>query len=320
MTSRRRTAVFISLGLALTAALAGCGSATRNASSSSAGGGAAPAAAPNENLKAGGVAQDGAVAKGGGPAPAKPDLPNASAGRSIIYNGSITVRVDNVTTKAAQLTSLAIGAGGLVSGDERTMDEGKSIATITLRIPAAQFTDVLNQIGKLGKEENRRVSAQDVTAQVVDLNARIQSQQASVDRVRALLARAQSIADITAIEAELARREADLESMQAQQRNLADLTALSTIAVTLLGPDVATPKPAESGFLAGLKAGWKAFAASVRVLLTVLGAVLPFAIAIGVPVWLVVFWLRRRRAHATGTPTGAAPSSATASAKPESTR
>ena len=46
----------------------------------------------------------------------------------------------------------------------------------------------------------------------------------------------------------LARREADLESMQAQQRNLADLVALSTIAVSLLGPDAAAPpapKPAD---------------------------------------------------------------------------
>jgi Flp pilus assembly protein TadB len=141
------------------------------------------------------------------------------------------------------------------------------------------------------------VSTQDVTATVIDLAARIQSQQASVDRVRALLARAQSIADITSIESELARRESDLESLKAQQRNLDDLTALSTIAVTLLGPDAATPaapKPAQTGFLAGLKAGWKAFAASVGVLLTVLGAVLPFAVLIGVPLWLALVWRRRR--------------------------
>jgi hypothetical protein len=51
-----------------------------------------------------------------------------------------------------------------------------------------------------------------------------------------------------------------------------------------------------TGFLAGLRNGWAAFTGSVSVLLTVLGAVLPFAVlaaVIGVPVWL---WLRRRRA------------------------
>src|SRR2546430_3107962 len=285
---RRTTAVLISLGVALTAGLAGCGQATSRTSA----GNAAPALAPGQdNAKP----EDGKVAAGA--VAGKPAAPVVATQRSIVYRGSITVRVSDVNAKAAELTSLAIGAGGLIGGDERQMDAGRSVATLTLRIPAAQFTSTLNDIGKLGTEQSRKVSAEDVTAQVIDLDARIRSQQASVDRVRALLARAQSIADITSIESELARREADLESMQAQQRDLADLTTLSTIAVTLLGPDVAAPpkpRPADSGFLAGLKAGWKAFSASVSVLLTVLGAVLPFAVAIGVPLWALVLWLRRR--------------------------
>lgn len=301
---RRRTGVLLfTLGIAATATLAGCSSASHNASS----GGAAPAAPVQDNARAedlkaappGAVPAQGGAAQAPGGAPAgKPNLPAATGQRSVIYTGSITVRVDNVNAKAAQLTSLTVVAGGLIGGDERRMNDGKSTATLTLRIPAAKFTETLDEIGKLGTEQNRKVSTQDVTAAVIDVAARIQSQQASVDRVRALLARAQSLSDITSVESELARREADLEALQAQQRNLADLTALSTIAVTLLGPDATEPpkpKPAETGFLAGLKNGWQAFAASVNVVLTVLGAILPFAVLIGGPAWLVWFWLRRRR-------------------------
>lgn len=321
---KSKTCALVTLGLVLTTALAGCGASTNNASSG--GRVAAPAAAPpdqrDDAAKApaalsGGGAANGAPAQAGAPA-GKPDAPNAAAGRSIVYNGSITVRVDDVGAKASQLTALAIGAGGLVSGDERNVDAGRSTATVTLRVPATQFTDVLNQIGKLGKEESRHVSTQDVTATVIDLQARIASQQASVDRVRALLARAQSIADITSIESELARREADLESMQAQQRNLTDLVALSTIAVSLLGPDAAAPpapKPAETGFLAGLKSGWRAFTGSVQVLLTIVGALLPFAVAIGVPVLAVYLWLRRRHRRRHPTTAGAPLSSETVAPK-----
>jgi hypothetical protein len=327
--TRRLTSLLL-LGVALTAGLAGCSSASPAATSAgnnegaqapAAPPGAAPlGAAPMDNAKvqdrAGAPAQGGGAPQGGNPA-GKPNLPNTTGQRSIVYTGSITVRVDNVNAKASELTTLAIGAGGLVGGDDRQMDAGRSVATLTLRIPADRFTQTLSDIGKLGTEQSRKVSTQDVTATVIDLDARIQTQQASVDRVRALLARAQSIGDITSIESELARREADLESLKAQQRNLADLTALSTIAVTLLGPEAAglpQPKPAESGFLAGLKAGWRAFTASVKVILTVLGAVLPFAVAIGVPLWLVLLWLRRRgRVPQTGT---AAPlSSATTAPK-----
>ena len=49
--------------------------------------------------------------------------------------------------------------------------------------------------------------------------------------------------------------------------------------------------------MAGLKAGWKGFLASVKIVLTVAGWLLPWAIAIGVPLWFLL-WLRRRRRRA----------------------
>ncbi|HCT78395.1 MAG TPA: DUF4349 domain-containing protein, partial [Micromonosporaceae bacterium] len=48
------------------------------------------------------------------------------------------------------------------------------------------------------------------------------------------------------------------------------------------------------GFLGGLKAGWKAFVASVNVLLVVIGWLLPFAVAVAIPVVLII-WLVRLR-------------------------
>src|SRR2546430_2716976 len=109
---RRTTAVLISLGVALTAGLAGCSQATSRTSA----GNAAPALAPGQdNAKP----EDGKVAAGAGAVAGKPAAPVVATQRSIVYRGSITVRVSDVTAKAAELTSLAIGAGGLIGGDER---------------------------------------------------------------------------------------------------------------------------------------------------------------------------------------------------------
>jgi hypothetical protein len=61
---------------------------------------------------------------------------------------------------------------------------------------------------------------------------------------------------------------------------------------------IGSGKHDDAGFLAGLRDGWDAFTSSATVLLTVLGAVLPFAallVVLGVPLLL---WLRRRRALA----------------------
>ena len=62
-----------------------------------------------------------------------------------------------------------------------------------------------------------------------------------------------------------------------------------------IGPEV-EPLGAENkiGFLVGLSGGWKVFLASMTVLLTVLGAVLPWLLVFGVPA-AALWWLARRR-------------------------
>jgi hypothetical protein len=78
---------------------------------------------------------------------------------------------------------------------------------------------------------------------------------------------------------------------------------------------VAGPTEPETGFLAGLKAGWKGFLASVKIVLTVAGWLLPWAIAILLPLWLVLMLTRRRRARKSPPPPPA-PLLAPASARP----
>ena len=176
------------------------------------------------------------------------------------------------------------------------IDAKRSTAVLTLRVPASKFTATMDALSHLGTELQRQVSTEDVTAAIIDVASRVKTQQASVDRIRTLLAQAKSVSEIVSIESELTRREADLESLQAQQRSLSDLSSLSTITVTFVGPEAATTavkKDKNSGFVSGLKSGWHTFVSSVSVLLTILGALLPFLVVVGVP--LLVWWTMRRR-------------------------
>jgi hypothetical protein len=307
--ARRRAVRLLAVGaLGLSLALAGCSAHSGNDSTGSSN--AQPAAAqPDTGKAAGGAAEKAAPPNKAGNQILDPAEVPASGKRDVIYTGTITVRVSNVDDKANALTGLAEGAGGYIAGDERTSDSARSAATVVVRVAADKFTSTLDAISHLGTEEHRQLAAQDVTAQLVDLDSRIKTQQASVDRIRALLAQAQTIAEITSVEGELTRREADLESLKAQQAALAGQATLSTITVILLGPEAVTDiKPRKkTGFLHGLASGWHAFTASLQVLVTVLGALLPFALAIGVPLWLVL-WFFRRRARLHPAPALAVPS------------
>ncbi|MFC6014975.1 DUF4349 domain-containing protein [Plantactinospora solaniradicis] len=294
-------AVAVTAGLAL----AGCGADDSGDTQSTSNGAAAPAAEEPAVAKDESAAQQGVGLLG---QPVQDPATDPGLGqRAIVYTGSITVRVEDVDGKAAEAARIATGAGGFVGGDNRSSDESAAEATLQLRVPADRFAAVVDQLAGLGDTVRRDIKTDDVTEETLDLDARIATQKARVDSGRRLLAQAKSLTDLVMLEGELAKREADLASLEAKKRRLADLTALSTITAILLGPNAQEDDEPATGFLAGLKGGWEAFVASLRVLLTVLGALLPWAIAMGLPV-LGVFWLvRRLRARRSG-PVPTAPS------------
>jgi hypothetical protein len=142
----------------------------------------------------------------------------------------------------------------------------------------------------------RSARAQDATDQVVDLDSRVATQQASVTRVRALLAQATSIGDVVAVESELARREADLDSLQRRLATLRDRVALSTLTVELRGgPAVTPPSGPPPGFGTGLGAGWAGLKVIGAAVATAAGFLLPFLPLIAVVVGLTWVIVRRRR-------------------------
>ncbi|MET8249914.1 DUF4349 domain-containing protein [Micromonospora sp. NPDC005197] len=287
---RRRGALLAAVTLAAALALAGCGAGDSGSADSAGSAAEAPAAAGGAADKDSGADAAGAAGAGAG----APDLRVDQ--RAIIYTGSMRVQVANVDDAAREVSAVVTRAGGFIGGDQRRSAEADAVAELQLRVPAAKFAGVVEEVAKLGRQQNREINTQDVTEETVDLEARIITQRARVDSARRLLARANSITDLVSLENELGRREADLASLEAKKRRLADLTALSTITVSLAGPAAKTSEEkAETGFLVGLKGGWEAFVSSMTILLTVLGALLPWLVAFGVPLAILLLVLSRRR-------------------------
>jgi hypothetical protein len=296
----------------LAACSADSSSGVKQTSSTDEAGSAGAAAKPEGPVAAGdgsaGGREDQGTSSGSGTTTVARVLPSD---RDVVYRGSITVQVRDVGTAADRAEALATGADGVVFSEQSTTDPRRpryGQATLTLRVPPSAFGPTLDGLSRLGEELDRQRSAEDVTTQVTDVDSRVRSQQRSVDRVRVLLGQAKTIGEVVQVEAELSRREADLESLEAQLAKLKDVTDLATIEVTLVSPD-RTPAPVKDdgpdlGFLTGLRGGLGALAGVALVAVTVLGALAPFALVVallGVPAYLV---LRRRRA--TTTPPAAA--------------
>jgi hypothetical protein len=288
-------AAVIAIGL-----LAGC-SATGTSNSADVGAAVVPqpAAVPFQN----GAKQPAQGQSSGSGSAAKPQSGQANpaatlppVGRQIIRSASIALAVSDVKGTVAQAQYFAIEAGGYTG----TEDAGPDHASLTLQVPESALDSVLDKLARQPgvKVTSRTEQSQDVTNQLVDVRSRIDTQQASVDRVRALLANAASLADIVSIEGELTRREADLESLQQQRAELSGQVAMSAVTVDISRSQpvpAAVVAPRSSGFVGGLTSGWHAFVGALGVLLLIVGAALPFVLLLGIPVG--VWWgLRRRKA------------------------
>lgn len=218
-------------------------------------------------------------------------------GRSLIFRADMSVRVENVSKAADQLNSMATTAGGFISSEKRSIGEDESQATITVRIPSKQYAGIMEKISKeLGRELSRGSNVEDVTEAIVDLDTRIAAQKASVESVRRMFERATTLQDVVLLEKELNQRQADLATLEAKKKRLDDLVALSTITVTLVGPNTTIePEPEEQDtFLTGLKNGWNALVEAMRLASVVFGYILPFLVIAGIPL-LVLIWLLRIR-------------------------
>ena len=156
----------------------------------------------------------------------------------IIKTGEITLEVENVGEALGRVRAMAVELGGYIGGSQAgTLDDR---ATLTLRIPAAGFEDALARLHEMDAEvvpESTR--EQDVTGQVVDLQARIENLEASEASYRELVARAERVEDILAVQSRLDDVRGQIEQLTAQLAALEGQAALSTLTVTLV--PVATP-------------------------------------------------------------------------------
>jgi hypothetical protein len=188
----------------------------------------------------------------------------------------------NVAARADTAETITVAAGGEVDSDDRTSGP-HATAALQLRVPPDALDETLTRLSHLGTEKTRQSSTTDVTQTVADVRSRVESAQQSIDRLRTLFHKATTVSAIIELEDELSSREADLESLQAQDRALARETSLATITLTLVTAvkhhvPPATHKKEQRGFLGGLQRGWDGFTAAAAWVAGAIGTVLPFLV------------------------------------------
>ena len=224
---------------------------------------------------------------------------------AVIKKGEIAVRTPDPQDARDRVDTLLARLHGSVD-DERTVYDktgGIRESQLVLRVPVAAFASAMDELEQLGTVVHSSSSAEDVTTQVIDVQQRLRTLRISLRDLNAFQRRATDIDQLLRFESAITQRRGEYQSLKAQRNHLVGQAGRSTIDLDLSVPAVPAPAPAphRTGFLTGLHHGWSALTGTVVVLLTAVGAVLPFALVLallGLPLW----WGWRHLGHARQTP------------------
>jgi hypothetical protein len=236
---------------------------------------------------------------------------------SIIMTASLTVRVHNAGQAAATAMSYVTGAGGYTAGEQANLSPSarqRQTVSMTLKVPQPVYGTALSHLSGLGRATSLQQQSTDVTQQVADVASRVTSQQDAIAQLRSLLKRAGSVSGLLSVQRQIASDESSLEALQAEQRALDRETSYATITLLLLGPQPHAVRhhhhhASTGGFTGGLTAGWHGLRHATRWVLTALGALLPFAVALAViGAAGLIIWRRIARRRTPPAPTPASES------------
>ena len=169
----------------------------------------------------------------------------------IIYSGNVYMETTNFDEAVASLDRVVAEFGGFVqdssvSGNARYNNDGTTVirdrwAYYTVRIPTEQFNDFMAMAEGIGNVTNSSRSAQNVTSQYTDYEARLSSLYTQEERLLAMLEESGDLESLITLEARLSEVRYEIESIERNLRNLDQKLAFSTVNLELREVEIYTP-------------------------------------------------------------------------------
>jgi hypothetical protein len=280
--------------IAILVAAAACGA----GGTSSSGGGSSAAYGPaQQNALSGAPSKSNGSTDSANP-PVNSAVP-AIQGPQVIRQAQLTISVGAGTfdSKLAAVRALVQLQQGFISGTDAQAsptnpNEQIRSGVISFMVPAAKFDDTIDQLSRLGKVQNEHISGNDVSAQYVDLQARLANMEAQRNAMLALLGKAQTVSDIIAVQNQLGQITQQIEQLKGQISYIEHNTTYSTVSVNILeaGAPAQTTSVDSWGFASALSDAAHNFVTTINYIITGLGALGPILILLGLGFLL---WRRR---------------------------
>ena len=146
-----------------------------------------------------------------------------------------TARMELETTAFEEavrgLTDLTEQMGGYFESSSVGKRSNGRWAEYTVRIPAEKYQAFLDQAGELCHETWRDAQQEDISERYYDTQGRLKTQQIKLERLQALLAKAENMEDIITIESAISETEQMIDDLSGTLRHYDALVDFATINV-----------------------------------------------------------------------------------------
>jgi hypothetical protein len=204
------------------------------------------------------------------PTTAPADANAQTADRKIVQTATLKLQVKDVSNSYGDVTRIATTAGGFISTSNVSNSGDSQTATLSLRVPATRYQQVLSDLRALGvKVDNEASNASDVTEEYADLQSRQRNLEAAETQLLTLLGNAKTVAEVLQVQDRLTSVRGQIEQAKGRQQLLDKLSDLATISVTLRPVPAGASTGGEEGLRAQVSEAW---ASSIAFLENVAGA------------------------------------------------
>ena len=168
--------------------------------------------------------------------PPVPGPDNAPAGEEkVIKSASLELTVANVDNAAKEINALRLRVGGQIGNSNfREYSSGSRSGEITIWVPSARFDEAMAELKRLAlRVDNESIAASDVSAQFVDLEARLKTLRAAEEQYLEIMKRSGKLSDVLDVTRELSNTRTQIEQIEGRRDYLSRQVALSSISITL---------------------------------------------------------------------------------------
>lgn len=157
--------------------------------------------------------------------------------RKVIKTGNMEIQTEHFGQTVESLTNCVISLGGYIESSNiqgssfYNKDSNNRTATLTVRVPQAQFDVFVNRGSEFGNVSYLSCNSEDVTSAYVDTEIRLKTLKARYDRLLKLLEKSGTLQELFELEQEVSNVTYEIENLSGTLQHYDALVDMGTLSI-----------------------------------------------------------------------------------------